>query len=456
MAECNQSEFVDEWDALSAALFLPPLDLYGDFVWLPSSEYGDNAATLEPFNYPPVPASSATQAAAGPAPLTGLDGVFTLNDDFPLNLGTFVPFNEQQLPSIFEPEPQDRELGLYDDPPIFTDPFKSSSKSRRVPPGSRVSTSTQREIKTIRPQQILLMEDRFHGRAEDALMARVNAQYRADVSVKPEPSSSTPARPRRDNVVSAPSTPLKRPLSVRESPAAKTPAAKTATVKTEVIESISSYSRASRYIAPLPRRASVKRTPSSTLPFLYPQPEFVNSPISSSASLSHLDSDYEFHRDDDDSDFLPSASSSPRKKQKRAGGYHLQERKGKKTQLQIVLEDLPFTLNDILYANGLYHCPFSTCGQTTTSEGDLGRHLESSIHATHRYICLAPQCLSDFAREDSMKRHHGNNRGRNHKADHDRLVRQGFAFRVKIKDVSAVKEQIKALQVNPIQAPSAA
>src|SRR5690606_24142899 len=108
------------------------------------------------------------------------------------------------------------------------------------------------------------------------------------------------------------------------------------------------------------------------------------------------------------------------------------------------------------YANGLYHCPFSTCGQTTTSEGDLGRHLESSIHATHRYICLAPQCLSDFAREDSMKRHHGNNRGRNHKADHDRLVRQGFAFRVKIKDVSAVKAQIKALQVSPTRAPSAA
>lgn len=121
-----------------------------------------------------------------------------------------------------------------------------------------------------------------------------------------------------------------------------------------------------------------------------------------------------------------------------------QKKNSKHTNLQIVLEDLPYTSEDIKKdIAGYYHCPFPKCPHKASSEGDLGRHLESSAHATHKYYCLA--CLKDFAREDSMKRHWRGDDAKNksHQATHDRRVKRGIPCRVRKAEFDWLREQVQ-------------
>jgi len=182
------------------------------------------------------------------------------------------------------------------------------------------------------------------------------------------------------------------------------------------------------------------------------------SPATSITSLTRAESEHE-HDNGDDQEYVPDdrrpakkrvkdalhhpyrAPSTARSKHSRAPS---ERRSSRRTQLQIVLDDLPYTMDDIAYIDGCYYCPFPDCSQKTTSEGDLGRHLESNLHATHSYLCLAPSCLLPFAREDSMKRHHANNKGKAHKAHHQRMVDEGFEFRVRREDVQKLKERVLA------------
>lgn len=145
--------------------------------------------------------------------------------------------------------------------------------------------------------------------------------------------------------------------------------------------------------------------------------------------------------------FPPTSTSTPRTPKSTGKASHDRSRRPKrvKTNLQVVLEDLPYTMDDIRVENKEYYCPFPDCSQKTTSEGDLGRHLESSLHATHKYVCLAARCLKPFAREDSLQRHHGNGKGRPCAAEHERLNRMGFSYRVKKEDMKHLAERVTQL-----------
>ncbi|KAH6909288.1 hypothetical protein BKA70DRAFT_1278095 [Coprinopsis sp. MPI-PUGE-AT-0042] len=313
-------------------------------------------------------------------------------------------------------------------------PFDGLAGSSNI---NMLYTAEELKATTVKPEDVSpvknngeslqrLASDSQYANADDALRARSYRLYesqRAAVELAASTQGQSAWAPS-----SSRSSPLKRSRMTEAHP-----------VKIEAVESISAFSRRARAVVPLPAR-SPPITPNH---FTYPQETSYNT----SAGTSPATSVYELYRIDDsafqdasDDDYKPIS----RKRRRRNNQSH--EHRGKKTQLQIVLEDLGFTLDDIDRRDGLFYCPFDNCHQRTNSEGDLGRHLESSQHATHNYLCLDPHCLNVFAREDSMKRHHANNRGRAHRERHDRAVRElGMPFRVRRGDVEAARSDIRAL-----------
>ncbi|TFK22743.1 hypothetical protein FA15DRAFT_501356 [Coprinopsis marcescibilis] len=289
-----------------------------------------------------------------------------------------------------------------------------------APIPSPFDTTPQEPIQeTPAPPQFknLTVEESSYGRAEDALKARFEHSNLLSPGIPFTPERVHRVKPKslkrsrqfsHDGIMPIASSSLSLPL---------TPVRPTIT---------------------LPRRAlkARKAGPSTPLTPRQPRPTVTGFPLNTGSPM--LDSDYV-----DDEDFQPKLKRV-RKKQRVHNTPSQDSKSGKPTQIEIVMNDLPYKMSDIRRdLNGSYYCPFPNCGQSTTSEGDLGRHLESREHSTHRYVCLAVSCLEKFSREDSMKRHHNNNRGRPHKTEHERAVRQGIKHRVPKGQVDELRERVR-------------
>ncbi|KAF6759783.1 hypothetical protein DFP72DRAFT_884196 [Ephemerocybe angulata] len=295
-------------------------------------------------------------------------------------------------------------------------------------------TPVKKEPTTVRPHQLSTDVDKDHADAQDALRARFKKSTKKD--------ASNASRSRQSRHPRMEENTLKRLLPMPELDERDDDHLPG---QASIQAFPSGLPRTPKPIAPLPRnRMKVESSPAKLVFF---NPECT--PSSSYPSPSSPPSYRDKGRDGDDDEYIPS-SGPQRKRQKRGPSpsssshkTHLcRSRNGRKTQLEVVLESLPYEMEDIVRRSGQFKCPFPECGQWTTSEGDLGRHLESSIHATHRYVCLAANCLEQFAREDSMKRHHKNNRGKHHKIEHTRAVLRGLSHRVLKEDVPALKESV--------------
>ena len=220
-----------------------------------------------------------------------------------------------------------------------------------------------------------------------------------------------------------------------------------------------------RPLAPLPRRAakptsshaeagklSPLHTPLAATQLLTPGP---SRPHSASSYTPFTSPPLKSEDDcDADDEYSPSSEGRIKKCQKisrrtfTASAAHKIDLDGQ-TQLARVLASLPPHLQHIEEKGGLFYCPFEDCDRTSHSSGDMGRHLESNAHATHKFVCLDHNCLTQFAREDSMKRHHSNPRGRQHRSNHDRMIKLGFECRVRREQIEEVDKQIKELARSP-------
>ncbi|RXW16729.1 hypothetical protein EST38_g9126 [Candolleomyces aberdarensis] len=375
---------------------------------------------------------------SGPSSVDRLE----LGDIYPLGMPLPEAFPSNDCPIFQQGEDP---LQYFDDPPLDT----SGLPPVQFPldPAGNEDRMASHELLSIREKDV-------SARAEDALRTRL-AVNPLTVGDCLDLVSEQPAVHRQ-----------------REAPI------KGLLVGSEPLINISALSRTPRHG---PSRSQRRRTPPS--PYAFPQgsvmspppppspsPSFPSSASSPFASPSFsVSAPLPSENDQDsssDNEYLPQQSERRKKRlQKRhapsqkprprtyvrrtpaAHGSAPENDKFEKTlkptNLQTVLEDLPYRLEDIKKIDGLWHCPFPDCSHKTSSEGDLGRHLESGAHATHRYVCLASDCLETFARDDSMKRHHANNRGRHHKAEHDRRVKRGIPRRVRVTELPWLKEQVR-------------
>ncbi|TEB23282.1 hypothetical protein FA13DRAFT_1454678 [Coprinellus micaceus] len=296
--------------------------------------------------------------------------------------------------------------------------------------------------------------DNQHPDAREALRARL-----AGMQLKEEPNLPQYISPKYLTQSTGLTTPPKseRPLKRRLFPEE---------LFTSRSAPVSPLANRTRPLAPLPRRAakptpsvaeagklSPLQTPLSPTQLLTPGPSRPHSASSSYTPSTSPRLKSEGGCDADD-EYSPSSEGRTKKYQKvfrrtfKASTAHTADLDGQ-TQLTRVLASLPPHLQHIEEKGGLFYCPFENCDRTSHSSGDMGRHLESNVHATHKFVCLDPNCLTQFAREDSMKRHHSNPRGKQHKSTHDRMLKQGFECRVRREQIEEVSKQIKQLAHSP-------